>query len=1189
MLNLFLLVKKPCLTLRYPLIVSGVRAAIAGFPLILCALPLSSAQAEMTLETSTGPIYLSERWPETSFVVAENAIISTVTDSTLYGNNWADWNVVVNGSVIDNTYSMAAAGAIHLDSATAGGSSLENYGNISATLLNNGIAGVKLDNGGSVINHAGAVISSAGGYGIFSSKSAVNITNDGSISGSSSGMRLVAGGIINQGASGVISSYSGIGLINDGGNIIINNAGTIKGANGIMMRGTSGGSITNSGTISGNTGILVQGSNATVLRNSGTITGTGGTAVSFSSANNQLILQTGSVLNGNATSTGSNNTLVLEGNGAEDHNFSGFTTLSAIDNGLWTLGGNITTTAASSSATRVENGKLIVTGQLNNSGVNAGTTISNGGIVEVGNGGTVGDITGNVNVESESQLAFNRSDTVVLSSDITGAGMLTQNGTGTLVLANTNTNTGGITINRGTLMLSNRGTLGSGNIINNGALLFNHQAPVMIIDIISGSGSLTQAANGNITLTGDNTYTGETIINAGSLQIGNGGSTGSIVSNVINNATLDFRRSDITRYNGIISGSGQLIQSGSGSIILTGDNTFSGITRIDNGALQLGDGGNSGSLTGDINNNGVLIFNRADTLNYEGNITGTGSLAQQGAGTLILNGNSDYTGSTAINSGTLIVGEAATSGAQLTGTGPVTVASGATLSGNGSIACAVNNLGTIAALNTLAGHENDAIGHFTVGDLTNNGTVNLAGGALGNTLTVNGNYVGNNGLLILNTSLGDDNAASDKLIVQGDTSGDTRMQVINMHGIGQQTNNGIEVVNVRGNSNGSFALQGRAVAGAYEYFLHQGIAGDGNWYLRSALPTEPVTPTNPVTPTDPETKPTLPVSPVSNQPTIKRPEAGAYTANLAAANTMFVTTLHDRLGETNYVDALSGETKVTSMWLRQVGGRNSFHDSSDQLKTTSNRYVVQLGGDFAQWSNNGLDRWHLGAMAGYGNSQNDTDSRISSYSTRGSVDGYNLGLYATWFANEADKTGAYLDSWAQYGWFNNEVNGEQLHLESYHSSGLTASVESGYTFKMGESSGISYFIQPQAQAIWMGVKADDHTEVNGTKVTSDGDGNFMTRLGVRTYMNGYSDQDKGKNRQFQPFVEVNWIHNTQDFSTAMDNVTTVQNGAKNIGEVKTGVEGQINPSLNLWGHVGTQIGNAGYNDSSITFGIKYNF
>lgn len=919
------LIKKHFLTLRCPLIISGIRAAMVSFPIILGALPLINAHAETTLNTSSGPVYLSFSWPETSFVVAENAIISTTTDSTIFGNDWANWNVVVHGSVIDNTYNMTAAGAVHLDSATVGGSRLENYGNISATLAGNGISGVRLESGGTVINHQGATIGSAGGYGILSIKPA-NIINDGSISGYSSAIRLAEGGSITQGATGVISSDSGVGILNDGSLLAINNAGLIQGSYGILARGTSAGSITNSGTILGNTGLSIQGSNGAILRNSGTITGTGGTAVNFSGSNNQLVLQTGSILNGNVVNTGNNNTLALEGNGTDNHNFSGFTSLTAVDNGLWTLGGNI---------------------------------------------------------------------------------------------------------------------------------------------------------------------------------------------------------------------------------------------------------------------------------------TGSGSLVQQGTGTLILNGNSDYSGGTDINAGTLIVGDAAHSGAKLAGRSPVTVASGATLSGNGTIIGPVNNLGTIAALNTLAGHENDAISHLTLGDLVNNGVINLAGGALGNTLTVNGNYVGNNGLLILNTLLDDDNAASDKLIVQGDTSGSTRMQVINMHGIGQQTHNSIEVVSVRGNSNGSFVLQGRAVAGAYEYFLHQGTGGDGNWYLRSALPPAPIPDPDPTLDPipdsnsdpisdpipDPDSEPAADpvVSPASGGQSIKRPEAGAYTANLAAANTMFVTTLHDRLGETNYVDALSGETKVTSMWLRQVGGRNSFHDSSNQLKTTSNRYVVQLGGDLAQWSNNNFDRWHLGVMAGYGNSQNDTDSRISSYSTKGSVDGYSLGLYATWFANQADKTGAYLDSWAQYGWFNNQVNGEQLHSESYDSSGLTASVESGYTFKMGESSGVSYFIQPQAQAVWMGVKADDHTEVNGTKVTSGGEGNVMTRLGVRTYMNGHSEQDKAKQRQFQPFVEVNWIHNTQNFSTTMDNVTTVQNGAKNVGEVKTGVEGQINANLNLWGHVGTQVGNAGYNDSSVTFGIKYNF
>ena len=93
-----------------------------------------------------------------------------------------------------------------------------------------------------------------------------------------------------------------------------------------------------------------------------------------------------------------------------------------------------------------------------------------------------------------------------------------------------------------------------------------------------------------------------------------------------------------------------------------------------------------------------------------------------------------------------------------------------------------------------------------------------------------------------------------------------------------------------------------------------------------------------------------------------------------------------------YIDALTGEQKVTSMWMRQVGGHNNFRDAAGQLKTQSNRYVMQMGGDIAQWSTDGLDRWHLGVMAGYGNNHSNTHSNISGYSSKGSVDGYSTGI-----------------------------------------------------------------------------------------------------------------------------------------------------------------------------------------------------
>ena len=462
---------------------------------------------------------------------------------------------------------------------------------------------------------------------------------------------------------------------------------------------------------------------------------------------------------------------------------------------------------------------------------------------------------------------------------------------------------------------------------------------------------------------------------------------------------------------------------------------------------------------------------------------------------------------------------------------------------------------------------------------------------VGNVVTVTGDYRGNNGNIEFNTVLAGDDSTTDKLIVQGNTSGKTFVTVNKAGGSGAQTLNGIELIHVDGQSDGEFTQTGRIAAGAYEYKLGRGTGtNSGNWYLTSGKNTPDPLPNPEPTPT-PDSKPEPAPGGYDND---LRPEAGSYTANMAAANTMFVTRLHERLGPMQYTDVMTGETKNTSMWMRHEGGHNRWRDGTGQLKTQGNRYVVQLGGDIAQWGRGETDRWHLGVMAGYGNDHNSTDSVRTGYRSKGSVNGYSTGLYATWFANDETHNGAYLDTWAQYGWFDNHVKGDGLPGESWKSKGLTASLETGYTWKAGEFSGShgslnEWYVQPQAQVVWMGVKADEHRESNGTRVESTGDGNVRTRLGVKTWIKGHNRMDDGKSREFRPFVEVNWLHNTRDFGTRMNGVTVHQDGARNIGEVKAGVEGQINDRLNLWGNVGVQAGDKGYSDTSAMLGVKYTF
>ena len=156
--------------------------------------------------------------------------------------------------------------------------------------------------------------------------------------------------------------------------------------------------------------------------------------------------------------------------------------------------------------------------------------------------------------------------------------------------------------------------------------------------VVSGTGSLTQMGAGTTILTGTNTYTGGTTISGGTLQIGSGGTAGSIVGNVTDNAALAFDRSDTVTFGGVVSGTGSLTQMGAGTTILTGTNTYTGGTTISGGTLQIGSGGTAGSIVGNVTDNAALAFDRSDIVTFGGVVSGTGSLTQMGAGTTILTG-----------------------------------------------------------------------------------------------------------------------------------------------------------------------------------------------------------------------------------------------------------------------------------------------------------------------------------------------------------------------------------------------------------------------------------------------------------------------------------------------------------------------------------------------------------------------
>ncbi len=199
-----------------------------------------------------------------------------------------------------------------------------------------------------------------------------------------------------------------------------------------------------------------------------------------------------------------------------------------------------------------------------------------------------------------------------------------------------------------------------------GGLVFNHTntAGYVFTPGITGAGKLS-TYNGTTILTANNNYTGGTTIAGGTLQLGNGGTSGAIVGNVANNGILNFNRTDSVTFAGLISGSGVVNQNGTGATILTANNTYTGGTAIAAGTLQLGNGGTTGAIVGNVANNGALVFDRSNTLTFAGQISGSGSVSQIGAGTTVLTGNNAYAGGTTISAGTLQLGDGGSSGAIL--------------------------------------------------------------------------------------------------------------------------------------------------------------------------------------------------------------------------------------------------------------------------------------------------------------------------------------------------------------------------------------------------------------------------------------------------------------------------------------------------------------------------------------------
>ncbi|EAM6239517.1 fibronectin-binding autotransporter adhesin ShdA [Salmonella enterica] len=805
---------------------------------------------------------------------------------------------------------------------------------------------------------------------------------------------------------------------------------------------------------------------------------------------------------------------------------------------------------------------------------------------------------------------------------------LTKEGAGTLILSGDNDYSGGTTINEGTLVAASTTALGTGLVDNNATLVLDVDGEVSAVGgITTHSGATTQLALGTSLDLGDSALIqqdGSTLnveLNSDSVQpLITGGSATLGGDLVVSDASLQARASDAEFQSFKLMDMDSDISGDFTSLTmnLTDQPDYLTVTGTINPAdaseylLTEGLSWNA-TATSATPAHGTFTLSAGDSFEVTsvlGDKTGNGdwdgkSLTKLGAGKLTLSGANTYSGDTNVQEGTLWLTGAGTIG-EVGSQQAVNVASDATFGGsNGTtVNGKVTNEGTL-----VFGDSEETGAIFTLnGDLINMGTITSGSSSStpGNTLYVDGDYTGNGGSLYLNTVLGDDDSATDKLVITGDASGTTDLY-INGIGDGAQTTNGIEVVDVGGvSTSDAFVLKNEVNASLYTYRLYWNES-DNDWYLASKAQSDDddsggddtpsdggddggnVTPPDDggdggnVTPPDDggdggDVTPPDDGGDVAPQ---YRADIGAYMGNQWMARNLQMQTLYDREGS-QYRNADG------SVWARFKAGKAESEAVSGNIDMDSNYSQFQLGGDILAWGN-GQQSVTVGVMASYINADTDSTGNRgadgSQFTSSGNVDGYNLGVYATWFADAQTHSGAYVDSWYQYGFYNNSVESGDAGSESYDSTANAVSLETGYRYDIALSNGNTVSLTPQAQVVWQNYSADSVKDNYGTRIDGQDGDSWTTRLGLRVDGKLY----KGSRTVIQPFAEANWLHTSDDVSVSFDDATVKQDLPANRAELKVGLQADIDKQWSVRAQVAGQTGSNDFGDLNGSLNLRYNW
>ncbi|NVZ50677.1 autotransporter outer membrane beta-barrel domain-containing protein [Pseudomonas sp. B6002] len=469
--------------------------------------------------------------------------------------------------------------------------------------------------------------------------------------------------------------------------------------------------------------------------------------------------------------------------------------------------------------------------------------------------------------------------------------------------------------------------------------------------------------------------------------------------------------------------------------------------------------------------------------------------------------------------------------------------------------------------------DTGAISAFTSGQLAqlnNGGMIDMTTGSstAADTLTVNGNYNGTGGTLALQTVLGTDGSASDKLVIGlGTIQGNTGIRITNLGGTGATTlQDGIQVVqaiNGATGSAGAFSLAAPVSAGAFDYYLFKGGVTPGtaeNYYLRSTIPVTPADPVI-VVPLPAPGTPLLPTNPGITPIPLYRPEVSVYAALFPATQQIvqgMLGTYHERMGE----QSQQQHTDASPASWGRMYGRSTRQSFTGTVSPTLDSSITgfQVGSDLYVATSSTGQTQRAGVFIGHSRLSGDVKGFNGGFQDKdagnATLRGDSLGAY--WTLVGANR--AYLDLVLMGTRFNGNNTSDRGVKMKTGGSNLLASAEAGWPFPVSSH----WELEPQAQVIVDRTRLDNQND-GFSEVTFHSDTNLVTRLGARLRGNY---QVSGL--PVQPYARVNvWHASAGTHTVRFNDVTDIDTEQQSTTlDLKLGATLNVAEGVSLYGEVG---------------------